>query len=164
MTNRQYKRCKVTAHVEEIRSASRLARMGLPPRCVGAPLGCRGALSALRTRQMVADPVAELQQLALDPLVSPAVVLGGEPLDQRGDLSGSPAAVRLVRVGPLPATRRRCQRRTVPGVTSRSSAASRAGAGSARRGPGGRPSRAGAGDWCGAVWRPRAAARDSASL
>jgi hypothetical protein len=30
--------------------------------------------------------VAELKQLALDPLVAPAVVLGGEPLDERGDL------------------------------------------------------------------------------
>jgi hypothetical protein len=27
--------------------------------------------------------VAELEQLALDPLVSPAVVLGREPLDER---------------------------------------------------------------------------------
>jgi aminoglycoside phosphotransferase (APT) family kinase protein len=32
------------------------------------------------------DPAAELEQLALDPLVSPAIVVGGEPLDQRGDL------------------------------------------------------------------------------
>jgi hypothetical protein len=33
-----------------------------------------------------ADPVVEFEQFALDPLVSPAAVLGGEPLDQRGDL------------------------------------------------------------------------------
>ena len=33
-----------------------------------------------------ADPVAELEQLAVDPLESPAVVLGGEPRDERGDL------------------------------------------------------------------------------
>ena len=32
------------------------------------------------------DPVAELEQLALDPLVSPAVVLGGEPRDEGGYL------------------------------------------------------------------------------
>jgi hypothetical protein len=31
-------------------------------------------------------PVAELEQFALDPVVSPAVVLGGEPRDQRCDL------------------------------------------------------------------------------
>ena len=31
------------------------------------------------------NPVAELEQLALDPLVSPAVVLGGELLDKGGD-------------------------------------------------------------------------------
>jgi hypothetical protein len=30
--------------------------------------------------------VAELEQLALDPLESPAVILGGEPPDERGDL------------------------------------------------------------------------------
>src|SRR4029077_3586836 len=30
------------------------------------------------------NPVAELEQLALDPLVSPAVVLGGELLDEGG--------------------------------------------------------------------------------
>jgi len=29
--------------------------------------------------------MAELEQLALDPLVSPALVLGGKVLDQRGD-------------------------------------------------------------------------------
>jgi hypothetical protein len=33
-----------------------------------------------------ADPVTEFQQFALDPLVSPPVVLGGEPFDERGDL------------------------------------------------------------------------------
>jgi hypothetical protein len=35
-----------------------------------------------------ADAVAELEQLALDPLVSPAVILGGEPPDECGDLCG----------------------------------------------------------------------------
>jgi hypothetical protein len=33
-----------------------------------------------------ADPVAELEEFALDALVSPAVVLSGKPLDERGDL------------------------------------------------------------------------------
>src|SRR2546429_2823920 len=36
-----------------------------------------------------ADPLAELEQLALDPLVPPAVVLGGELLDEHGDLGGA---------------------------------------------------------------------------
>jgi hypothetical protein len=45
--------------------------------------------------------VAELEQLALDPLVSPAVVLGGEPLDQDGDLGADRRPSRAVRVGPL---------------------------------------------------------------
>jgi hypothetical protein len=53
--------------------------------------------------------MAELEELALDPLVPPQVVLGGESLDEHGDR--------------------------------------------------GRPSRAGAGDWRDAAWRPRAAAR-----
>jgi hypothetical protein len=48
-----------------------------------------------------ADPVAEFQQLALDPLVSPAVVLGGEPFDQRGDLGADWRPSRSVRVSPL---------------------------------------------------------------
>ena len=49
-----------------------------------------------------ADPVAELEQFALDPLVSPAVVLGGEPLDQRGDLGADRRPSCPVGVGPLP--------------------------------------------------------------
>src|SRR5208282_5362160 len=49
-----------------------------------------------------ADPVAELEQLALDPLVSPGVVLGGEPLDEGGDLGADRRSSCPVRVGPLP--------------------------------------------------------------
>ena len=45
--------------------------------------------------------MAELEQLALDPLVSPAVVLGGEPLDERGDLGADRRPSCPVRVGPL---------------------------------------------------------------
>ena len=48
-----------------------------------------------------AHPVAELEQLALDPLVSPARVLGGEPLHQRGDLGADWRPSCPVRVGPL---------------------------------------------------------------
>jgi len=48
-----------------------------------------------------ADPVAELEELALDALVSPAVVLGGEPLDERGDLGAYRRASGVVRVDPL---------------------------------------------------------------
>ena len=47
------------------------------------------------------DPVAELKQLTLDPLVSPAVVLGGDPLDQLGNLSAGRRPSRPVRIGPL---------------------------------------------------------------
>src|SRR6516165_7808182 len=47
------------------------------------------------------DPVTELKQLALDPHVSPAAVLGGEQLDERGDLSADRRPSRPVRVRPL---------------------------------------------------------------
>jgi hypothetical protein len=51
-------------------------------------LGAGGIFNVLRTRRIVdaLTPVAELEQLALEPLVPPAGVLGGEALDQRGDL------------------------------------------------------------------------------
>jgi len=53
----------------------------LPPGRVGAPLRCRGDLQRLQdpADRRRADPVAEFQQFALDPLVHPAVALGGEP-------------------------------------------------------------------------------------
>jgi hypothetical protein len=74
----------------------------LPPCRVGVPFRCRGDLqgpedAADRGR---ADPVAEFQQFALDPLVSPAVVLGGEPLDEHGDLGADRRPARPVQVGP----------------------------------------------------------------
>jgi hypothetical protein len=49
----------------------------------------------------------------LDPLVAPAVVLSGEPLDERGDLGADWGPSRPVRVGPLAGDQ------AVPGVTSR---------------------------------------------
>jgi len=48
-----------------------------------------------------ADPVAELQQFALNSLVSPAVVLGGEPRDEGSDLSTDRRPSCPVRVGPV---------------------------------------------------------------
>jgi hypothetical protein len=48
-----------------------------------------------------AGPVAGLEQLALDRLVSPAAVLGGETLDERGDLGAGRRPSRAVRVGLL---------------------------------------------------------------
>jgi len=49
-----------------------------------------------------ADPVAELEQLALDPQVSPAGILRSEPPDERGDLGADRRASRPVRMGPFP--------------------------------------------------------------
>jgi hypothetical protein len=65
--------------------------------------GAGGIFSALRTRRIVdaLTPVAEFEQLALDSLVSPAVVLGGEPLDQSGDLGADRWPSCAVRVVPV---------------------------------------------------------------
>ncbi len=46
--------------------------------------------------------MAELEELTLDPLVSPAVVLGGEPRDERGDLGPDWRPAGVLRVGPVP--------------------------------------------------------------
>jgi hypothetical protein len=77
-------------HVEEVGGEHRcgLRVQEQAPCRVGAPLRCR------RDRQNFedpadgggVDPMAEFEQLALDPLVSPAAVLGGEPPGQRGNL------------------------------------------------------------------------------
>ncbi len=151
-------------HVEEVRGEHRrcLGMQELPPCRVGAPFRCRGNLQRLEdpADRGRADQVAELEQLALDPLVSPAVVFGGEPLDECGDLGADWRPSCAVRISPLAVTRRRCQRRTVPGVTSRCARSCvSAGAGSARRERRCRPSRGRAADWSGAARRPRAAAR-----
>jgi len=45
--------------------------------------------------------VAELEQFALDPLVSPAVVLGGESPDELSDLCADWRSARAARIGPL---------------------------------------------------------------
>jgi hypothetical protein len=49
-----------------------------------------------------ADYVAELEQLAMEPLVSPAIVLGGEPRDESGNPGADRRPSHLVRVGSLP--------------------------------------------------------------
>jgi hypothetical protein len=92
-------------HVEEVSGEHRrgLHVQELPPRRIGVPLRRR------RDRQRLEDPadcggadsVTELEQLALDPLVSPAAVLGGEPPDQRGDLCTDWRPPRAVRIGPF---------------------------------------------------------------
>jgi len=68
------------------------------------PFWCRENLQGLEdpADRRCADPVAELEQLALNPLVSPAVVLGGELFDQRGDLNADRRPAHPVRVAPLP--------------------------------------------------------------
>ena len=75
----------------------------LPPSRVGVPLRCRRELQRLQDPADGGrdDPIAELEQLALDSLVSPAVVLGSEPRDQSSDLGADWLPSRPVRVGPL---------------------------------------------------------------
>ena len=93
-------------HVKEVDGKHRrgLRAEELPPARIGAPPRSRRDPQrpedpADRGR---ADPVAELEQLALDPLVPPAVVPGGEPLDQRGDLGADRRPSRPAGIGPLP--------------------------------------------------------------
>ena len=93
----------------------------LPPRRVRAPLRCRRDLQrpehpADRGR---ADPMAELEQLALDPLISPAVVLGGEPLDQRHDLGADRRPASPAGIGPLAGDQAAVPPQGGAGVTSR---------------------------------------------
>jgi hypothetical protein len=75
--------------VEDVRGehGRGLGTQELPPGCIGAPLRRRRDVQGpeYSADRGCADPVAELEQFALDPLVPPAAVLGGEPLDQRGD-------------------------------------------------------------------------------
>jgi hypothetical protein len=91
--------------VEEIGGEHRrgLGVQELAPRRVGVALRRRGNPLGLQdpADRGGADPVAELEQLALDPLVSPAAVLGGETLDERGGLGADWRASRAVRVGLL---------------------------------------------------------------
>ena len=93
-------------HVEEIGGEQRrcLHVQELPPGRAGAPCRCRRELQRPEDPADggCADPVAELEQLALDPLVSPAVVLGGEPPGQRGDLGADRRPSGPVRAGSLP--------------------------------------------------------------
>jgi hypothetical protein len=64
----------------------RLGAQELPPGHVGVPDQCWSIRTLRRTRRIVdaGDPVADLEQLALDPAVSPALVLPGHALDQHG--------------------------------------------------------------------------------
>src|ERR1035441_887130 len=93
-------------HMEEIggEHCRGLRAQELPPRRVGVPLRCRGDLQYLEdpADRRRADPVAELEQFALDPLVSPAAVPGGEPPGQRGDLCAGWRSSCAARIGPLP--------------------------------------------------------------
>src|SRR5882672_5656796 len=107
MTNRQYSRRSDTAQSTWKKSAASMvdawARRNLRHVVSVRRSGAGGDLQGLEDPADggCADPVAELEQLALDPLVPPAVVLGGEPLDERGDLGADRRPSCPVGVGPL---------------------------------------------------------------
>jgi hypothetical protein len=73
------------------------------PRGIGGPEGCRRYPPPLEEPADggCTDAVAELEQLALDALVAPGLVLAGHPLDQRGDRLVDRWATGAARVGPL---------------------------------------------------------------
>jgi hypothetical protein len=97
--------CHCAVHMEEIGGQHRrgLGVQELPPCRVGVPCRHRRDMQGLEdpTDRGGADPVAELEQLALDALVSPRAVVGGELLDERGDLGADRRSSRVVRIGPL---------------------------------------------------------------
>ena len=119
----QWRHWSVIAQSTWRKSGERRRGLGLqelPPGRVGVPFRAGGIRrTAERGGWWRRYPVAEFEQLALDPLISPGLVVGSEPLDQRGDLRAERWPSGPVRVRPLPATMRRCQRRMVPGVISR---------------------------------------------
>jgi len=110
-------------HVEEIggENRRRLGVQELPPGRAGVPFRSRRDLQGFEDPADggSANPVAELQQLALDPLVSPAVVLGREPSGQRGDLGADRRPSCPVGAGPLAGDQAAVPAQMVPGVTSR---------------------------------------------
>jgi len=109
--------------VEEVGGEHRgcLGMQELPPRRVGATLRCRGIFSALRTRRIV-DAPAWWPGLSSSPWIRwyPQPLFSGA---SRSMSAAIPALTggRPVRLGQVHwrVTRRRCQRRTVPGVISR---------------------------------------------
>src|SRR6266516_7343484 len=107
MTNRQYRRRRVTAQSTWKKSVASIVDAWACRNVRQLASVCRfGAGGIFRGLENPADrgradPVAELEQLTLDPLVSPAAVLGREPLDQRGDLGADRRPSRPVRIAPL---------------------------------------------------------------
>src|SRR5690348_8217112 len=106
MTNRQYRRCRVTAQSTGEKPAASIVAAWVRGNCRQAVSVCRsGAGGDLQGLEVTADgrcadPVAGFQQLALDPLVSPAGIFGSEPLDERGDLGTGRRPSPPLRAGP----------------------------------------------------------------
>src|SRR6476619_161193 len=91
MTNRQYRRCRVTAQSTWKKSVASIVDAWVCRNfrhVMSERLWCRGSLQRLEdpADRGRTNPVAELEQLALDPLVSPAVVLGGGRIIKKKNL------------------------------------------------------------------------------
>src|SRR6266404_5477276 len=108
MTNKTYRRWRVTAQSAWKKPVARIVAACAHRNCRHVASVCRfgagGIFGALEdpADRGGADPVAGLEQLAFDPLVSPAAVLGGEAPDQRGDLRTDWRPARAARIGLLP--------------------------------------------------------------
>jgi hypothetical protein len=96
-----------------------------PPAWVAAACRCRrdpGFLEDPADRGR-GDPVAELAQLALDPLVAPRGVVPRELFGERGGICGQRRASAAARVGPLARDQARRQRRIANARRRRATAA-----------------------------------------
>jgi hypothetical protein len=108
MTKKQYGRWSVIAQSTWKKSQASTVDACVRRNCRHVISVCRrgagGIFSCRRTRRMVgrADPVADLEQLALDPLVPPGGVLGSEPPDEHGDPGPDRLPPCPVRVSPPP--------------------------------------------------------------
>jgi hypothetical protein len=110
----------VLHHGNPARTARTRPASCTPPATAGfAPAPADRNLRSLEDRADggCVDPIAGLKPLTLNPLVSPVVILGGEPLDQRGDLDADRRPSRPVRVGPYAGTVRRRSANWLAGST-----------------------------------------------
>jgi hypothetical protein len=151
------------AGVDEIggEHGRRLGVQELPPGCAGVPFRRGRNTQCLENPadRGRADPEAGLEQLALDPLLPPTVILAGEPPDQHGDLGADRRPPRPVRIGLLAGEEAAVPPKHGTG-TDQPVCPQAPGQDADQRGEDrGRPSPGAAGDGCGAARQPRAAAR-----
>ena len=125
MTNRQYRRCRVTAQSTWKKSVASIVNAWVCRNWSQVVSVCRfgpgGIFRAFEDPEDggCADPVAEFQQLALGSSCIPAVVLGGEPLDKRCDLGADRRPSSPAGAGPFTGNQATVSAQDGAGVTSR---------------------------------------------